>query len=106
MRISKYINLRSGDWICVGVNIAGVTPSYKPGTRVRYVSAGHRRYDYTFQRPTSDGKAFKVVTLSAAQAKLVLNGQKTVEEYAKKKKLNRTCAIKDKVSYNFFDRAI
>jgi hypothetical protein len=47
-----------------------------------------------------------VVTLSAAQAKLVLNGQKTVEEYAKKKKLNRTCAIKDKVSYNFFDRAI
>lgn len=103
MRISKYLNLRSGNWICVAVNIAGVTPSFKPGTKIRYASAGHRRYEYTFQRPTSDGKAFKVITLTAAQARLVLNGQKTVEEYAKQKKLERPTVVKKKVSYNFCD---
>jgi hypothetical protein len=103
MRISKYLNLRSGNWICVAVNIAGITPSFKPGTRERYTSAGHRRYEYTFQRPTSDGKAFKVITLTADQARLVLNGQKTVEEYAKQKKLERPVLIKKKVSYNFCD---
>jgi hypothetical protein len=103
MRISKYLNLRSGNWICVAVNIASITPSFKPGTRDRYISAGHRRYEYTFQRPTSDGKAFKVITLTADQARLVLNGQKTVEEYAKQKKLERPVLIKKKVSYNFCD---
>lgn len=103
MRLSKYLNFKSGRWTCVDVGIAGVTPSYKPGTRERYVSAGHRRYEYTFQRPTSDGKAFKVITLSADQARLVLKGQKTVEEYAMLKKLQRTTEVKKKVSYNFFN---
>lgn len=106
MRKSKYIDFRSGKWICVSANIARVTPAFKPGTRIRNVSAGHRGYEYTFQRLTSDGKAFKVVTLNASQARLVFQGAKTVEEYAQRKKVQKVADIKKKVSYNFVDRAV
>lgn len=103
MRTSKYIGLQNGDWICTHVGIATVTPTFKPGTKVRYKSAGHRQYYYIFERPTHDNRAEKMVRLSASQVLLVLKGLKTVEEYADKKKAARSRVFKNKVSYSFCD---
>lgn len=103
MRFSKYLNFKSGPWTCIHVGVATVTPAFKAGTKIRNKSAGHRQYYYIFERPTSDGKAMKMVRLNAQQANLVLNGYRTVEGYAKKKKRERSTAFKQKVSYSFCD---
>lgn len=103
MRTSKYIGMQDGDWTCTHVGIATVTPTFKPGTKVRHKSAGHRQYYYIFERPTHDNRAEKMVRLSASQALFVLKGLKTVEEYADKKKAARSRAFKNKVSYSFCD---
>lgn len=103
MRKSKYVGMQNGEWICTHMGIATVTPTFKPGTRVRYKSAGHRQYYYIFERLTHDLKAEKMVRLSAAQALLVQRGLKTVEEYADKKKASKTRVFKNKVSYSFCD---
>ena len=103
MKKTKYLGMTNGDWTCTHVGIATVTPTFKPGTRVRYKSAGHRQYYYIFERLTHDFKAEKMVRLSAAQALLVQRGLKTVEEYADKKKASKTRVFKNKVSYSFCD---
>ena len=103
MKKSKYLGMTNGDWTCTHVGIATVTPTFKPGTRVRHKSAGHRQYYYIFERLTHDLKAEKQVRLSAAQILRVKNGYQTVEENADKKKATRTKTFTNKVSYTFCD---
>jgi hypothetical protein len=70
---------------------------------VRSKYPGHQTYYYIFERLTSDGKAMKMIRLSAAQANLVLKGKKTVEDYALKKEVLRSQEFINKVSYSFCD---
>ena len=103
MRKSKFMGLKSGTWTCTYVGVEAVVPAYKMGTKIRNKYPGHMRYYYVFERPTSDGKALKMIRLSAAQARLVLGGKKTVEEYSKLKESERSQLYKRKVSYSFCD---
>ena len=108
MRKSKYIGLKIGDWICTHVGVDRVQPAYKLkrdalGKRVRNKYPGHMSYYYIFERLTHDGKAMKMIRLSAAQANYVLKGIKTVEDYAIKKEQLRSQEFIKKVSYSFCD---
>ncbi len=107
MRKSKYLGLKSGTWECTHVGVARVQPVYKKskvnGKREKAKYPGHLAYYYIFERPTSDNKAIKMIRLNAAQANLVLNGKKTVEEIADRKKSLRSSEFKEKVSYSFCD---
>lgn len=106
MRKSKYLGLKSGDWECTHVGVARVQPvicDYKKvgGKRARAKYPGHRNYYYIFERPTSDGKAMKMVRLNSAQARMVLCNWSTVEAIAQKKQAERSRAFTEKVSYSF-----
>jgi hypothetical protein len=107
MKKSKYLGMKSGTWTCVGIEVAYVQPAFKQkkvdGKRVRSKSPGHQQYSYLFDRLTSDEKAMKTIKLNAAQVRQVLNGQRTVEYFAKKKEAKRSLAIKDRVNYCFCD---
>lgn len=107
MKRSKFIGMKSGDWECTYRGVADVQPVYcrrkVDGKRVKSKSPGSRQYYYIFERLTSDGKAMKMVRLNAQQARLVLGGRKTVEEYAKRKKLEKSQVFTQKVSYSFCD---
>ena len=108
MRKSKYIGLKIGDWICTHVGVDRVQPAYKLkrdalGKRVRNKYPGHMSYYYIFESLTHDGKAMKMIRLSAAQAKLVLDRKKTVEEFALQKEKERSQVFTQKVSYSFCD---
>jgi hypothetical protein len=108
MKVSKYLGLVSGDWTCTHVGVDRVQPAFKvkrdlSGKRVRNKYPGHMSYYYIFERLTHDGKAMKMIRLSAAQANYVLKGKKTVEEYAIKKEELRSQDFVKKVSYSFCD---
>ena len=107
MKKSKYLGMINGDWKCTHVGVAGVQPAYKKtkvdGKRARTKSHGHQNYYYIFERLTSDEKAMKMVRLGFWQAKKVLNGECTVEEYAAKKERQRSQEFTKKVSYSFCD---
>lgn len=108
MRKSKYIGLKIGDWICTHAGVDRVQPAYKLkrdalGKRVRNKYPGHRSYYYIFERLTHDGKAMKMIRLSAVQANYVLKGIKTVEDYAIQKEQLRSQEFIKKVSYSFCD---
>lgn len=109
MKKSKYFGMKSGDWSCTHVGVARVQPAYHErgrdvnGRKLRSVSAGHRQYYYIFERLTSDAKAMKMIRLSAMQANQVLNGKRTVEDFAQKKERKRSQVFQEKVSYSFCD---
>ncbi len=109
MRKSKYIGLNCGDWVCTHVGIATVQGVYKKyerdalGRKVKSKSPGSKQYYYIFERLTHDGKAMKMIRLSAAQAKLVLAGKKTVEEFSLQKEKERSQTFTRRVSYSFCD---
>lgn len=108
MRKSKYLGMQSGDWSCTHVGVERVQPAFKEkrdlfGRRVRNKYPGHQTYYYIFERLTSDAKAMKMVRLSARQAQQVLAGKYTVEDFAKKKEVERSQVFKNKVSYCFCD---
>lgn len=108
MRTSKYLGLKSGNWTCSFVGIDRVQPAFTHnkdayGRKMRSKSPGSKRYYYIFERPTSDGKALKMIRLNASQAQKVLEGWFTVEELAQKKELYRPGSIVKKVSYSFID---
>lgn len=108
MKKSKYLGMKSGDWVCTHVGIAGVQPAYRKqrdteGKRVRSKRVGHRTYYYIFERPTSDDKAMKMVRLGYWQAKKVFAGETTVEYFAQKKEAARSREFTRKVSYSFYD---
>lgn len=106
MRKSKYMDLNSGTWKCTHVGVADVQPSRCRRKRVngklaKSKSPGSKQYYYIFERPTSDGKAMKMIRLNASQARLVLYGIKSVEDFAAKKAELRTQVFTEKVSYSF-----
>ena len=107
MKTSKYLGLKSGTWECTYVGVADVQPAFcrrkVNGKRVRSKSPGSQQYYYIFERPTSDGKAMKMIRLNAQQANLVLKGRKAVEDYAKRKEAERSTDFVQKISYSFCD---
>lgn len=108
MKRSKYLGMKSGDWTCTHVGVASVMPAFcktkkVDGKRTRSLRPGHQSYYYIWQRLTSDGIAQKMIRLSAAQARAVLNGRKTVEEYSQEKEALRSQEFIHMVSYSFCD---
>lgn len=106
MRKSKYLDLCSGTWKCTHVGVADVQPARcrqkrAQGKLARSKSPGSKQYYYIFERLTSDGKAMKMIRLNASQARLVLNGKMSVEDYANRKAKLHTQVFKEKVSYSF-----
>lgn len=107
MRKSKYVGMKSGEWVCVHAGIASVQSVFKKyerdalGRKVRSKSPGSKQYYYIFVRLTHDGICEKMVRLNAAQALAVRKGLITVEEIADKKKSKNSLAFKEKVSYSF-----
>ncbi len=109
MRKSKYLGMKSGTYVCTHVGVARVQPAYTMkrngyGRRLRSKYPGHQSYYYIFERPTSDGKAMKMIRLNASQARAVLTGKATVEDFAEKKKRKQSDTFVEKVSYSFHDR--
>jgi hypothetical protein len=103
MRKSKYFGYKNGEWVCTHVGISRVQPAFKKGTRIRAKRPGHRSYYYVFERLTHDGKAEKMIRLTAAQAKLVYDGVFNVEYYADLFKTKQNPRFVEKVSYSFCD---
>ena len=100
-KTSKYLFKTFGNWTCTHVGIARVQGKK---TKNRKVSKqpGRQTYYYIFERPTSDGKAEKLVRLTAAQAAKVYRGELTVEEVADTRQEKGVSAFKNKVSYHFY----
>ena len=101
MKKTKYLNQTFGDWVCTHVGIARVQGKK---TRNKTVSKqpGRQTYYYIFERQTSDGKAEKLVRLSAAQAAKVYRGELSVETVADLRQEKGVGTFKDKVSYHFY----
>jgi hypothetical protein len=109
MKKSKYLGMRSGDYVCTGVVVTDVQPKYcrrkvnADGTKAKTKSHHSQQYGYNYEKLTSDGKAIKSILLNASQARNVYRGLATVNDYAKKKELKRSRALKERVSYCFCD---
>ena len=101
-KTSKYLYKTFGNWTCTHVGIAVKTGVFKKGTKVRNDYPHHQTYYYIFERPTSDGKAEKLVRLNCRQAAAVYRGELTVEEVAEARQEKGVKAFKDKVSYHFY----
>ena len=101
MRKSKYLNKTFGNWTCTHVGVARKQPVFLAGTRKVSKRPHHQTYYYIFERPTSDGKADKLVRLSAGQAAMVYRGELTVEEVADTRQERGTDTFKEKVSYHY-----
>lgn len=100
-RTSKYLNKTFGNWTCTHVGIAVKTRVFKRGTKVRNDYPHHQTYYYIFERPTSDGKAEKLVRLNCRQAAAVYRGEVSVEDIADTRQEKGMKSFKDKVSYHF-----
>ena len=108
MKKTKYLGMTNGDWTCTFVGVNKVQPAFtqkrdETGKKIRSKRAGHRNYYYIFERLTSDTKAMKIVRLGYWQAKKVLRGECTVEEFAQKKARKRSSEFTQRVSYSFCD---
>jgi hypothetical protein len=101
MRKSKYLNKTFGNWTCTHVGVARKQPVYLKGTRHVSLRPHHQTYYYIFERKTSDGKAEKLVRLTAGQAAMVYRGELSVEEVADLRQEKSMSAFKSKVSYHF-----
>ena len=100
-RTSKYLNKTFGNWTCTHVGIARVQAK-KTAKGKLSKQPGRQTYYYIFERPTSDGKAEKLVRLNHVQAAKVYNGLLTVEEVADLRQTKGMSNFKDKVSYHFY----
>ena len=108
MRKSKYLGMTNGDWTCTHVGVARVQPALTKkrditGRRMHSRNPGHQTYYYIFERLTSDQKAMKMIRLNARQVRQVLDQKHTVEDFARKKELERSQVFTQKVSYAFCD---
>ena len=90
-----------GNWTCTHVGIARVQSKKTSKGKVSK-QPGRQTYYYIFERPTSDGKAEKLVRLNHVQAAKVYNGLLTVEEVADLRQEKGTKQFKSKVSYHFY----
>lgn len=103
MRTSKYLNREfDNGWRCTHVGVANVTPAFYRGTRKRTRGQGHQHYYYICERRTSDGKADKLVRLSANEIVAVARGYVTVESIAKTRQAVEENKFTQKVSYHFY----
>lgn len=100
-RTSKYLFKTFGAWTCTYVGISRVQPKK---TRKGKTSnqPGRQTYYYIFERKTSDGKADKMVRLSAAQAAKVYRGNLLVEDVADTRQEKGANKFTNKVSYHFY----
>lgn len=109
MKTSKFVGMKDGLWECVRCAVSSVQGRYcakkreANGKKAKAKSPGSRQYEYVWRRPTSDGKAYKYITLNAQQTARVLNGQASVEDYAKKKEVKRSFKHLERVDYSFCD---
>ena len=113
MRKSKFVGIMSNGYTCVGCEVADVQPKTCrkkltiTGRKAKTKSPYSKQYQYPFVKLTSDGKALKHITLSAAQVRKVYNGLATVEDYVKQRERNRSRTaktdIKERVNYCFCD---
>ena len=109
MKKSKYLGIKSGDYICTDIMVADVQPKYCrrkitiDGKKAKTKSPHSQQYAYNFAKLTSDGKAIKSTLLNAAQARSVYRGLTTVDTYVKKKEQKRSQTFKERVSYCFCD---
>jgi hypothetical protein len=108
MRKSNYVGTTNGPWTCIHCGIDYLQPAYRKkrdsdGKRVRSISAGRQQYFYIYERPTSDGIAFKQTRLNAYEALQVKRGRRTVEEIANKKRSMNSEEYENNVSYRFCD---
>ena len=110
MKKSKFVGTKSGDYTCIGIEVADVQPKYcrrkltEDGKKAKTKSYHSQQYRYPYAKLTSDGKAIKHITLTAAQARKVYNGQATVDEYVKKMEQKKArMTVKKSVNYCFCD---
>ena len=108
MKKSKYLGLKSGDWVCSHIGVDRIQPAFTQqrgddGKKIRSKRAGHCCYYYIFERLTSDLKAEKMVRLNASQVRRVFDGWTTVESVAELKKRAAGRKFTQKVSYSFCD---
>lgn len=109
MRKSKFVGMQNGPWEFVRCAVSTVQGSRcklkltADGKKAKAKSPGSKQYEYECRRPTSDGKAFKYITLNAQQAARVLKGLATVEEYAQKKEAKRSFEHFERIDYSFCD---
>jgi hypothetical protein len=101
-KTSKYLNKTFGNWTCTHVGVAVKTGAFKKGTKIRNSYPHHQTYYYIFERPTSDGKAEKLIRLNAGQAAKVYRGELSVEAVADLRQEKGMSTFKDKVSYHFY----
>jgi hypothetical protein len=102
MRRSKYLNKTfDNNWTCTHVGVARKQPVFLDGTRKLSKRPHHQTYYYVFERPTSDGKAEKMIRLSAKDAARVYKGVITVEEILDIREAEKASGFKEKVSYHF-----
>ena len=102
LRTSKYLNKTfDNGWVCTHVGIARVQ---NKKTRQHTVSRqpGRQTYYYIFERETSDGKADKLIRLSAQQAAKVYRGELKVEDVAEARQAVSVNRFTSKVSYHFY----
>jgi len=109
MKKSKFVGMQDDLWECVRCAVATVQGTRckrkrtENGKMAKAKSPGSRQYEYDWRRPTSDGKAFKYITLNAQQTARVRNGLATVEEYAQKKEAKRSFRHLERIDYSFCD---
>ena len=108
MKKSKYLGMKNGDWTCTHIGVDRVQPAFtkrrdEDGKKIRSKNAGHQSYYYIFERLTSDKKAMKTIRLGYWSVKKVYTGERSVEEFAKKKERKRSQEFRHKVSYSFCD---
>lgn len=103
-RTSKYLHKTfDNNWTCTHVGIARVQAKKKLNGKGASRWPGHQTYYYIFERPTSDGKALKLVRLNAAEASKVYQGVITVEEIAEARAVVKPREFSKKISYHFTD---
>ena len=109
MKKSKFIGTKSGEYTCIDISVADVQPAYcrrkltTDGKKAKTKSPHSQQYKYLYAKLTSDGKAIKHITLNAAQARKVLRGLATVDDYVKKTERKRSRTVQGRVSYTFCD---
>lgn len=115
MRKCKFTGFESCGYVCVGYEIANEQTRYckrkltPDGKKALAKSFHSKDYKYPWVKLTSDGKALKHITLSAAQTRKIYNGLATVDDYVKKLERNRSKTIikksdvKERVNYCFCD---
>ena len=108
MKRSKFVGTKSGDYTCIGIDVADVQPRYcrrkltPDGKKAKTKSYHSQQYKYQYAKFTSDGNAIKHITLRADQARKVFKGLATVAEYVEKMERKHSRAeVKERVNYCF-----